>query len=37
MLAAVRGSVAGVQVAAPMGRVEVALEVLGGLMVRGER
>ncbi len=30
MLAAVRPQVAGVQVAAPMGRVEVALEVLGG-------
>ncbi|MES2123573.1 MAG: bifunctional homocysteine S-methyltransferase/methylenetetrahydrofolate reductase [Gemmatimonadota bacterium] len=30
MLAAVRGTVAGAQVAAPMGRVEVALEVLGG-------
>jgi methionine synthase I (cobalamin-dependent)/5,10-methylenetetrahydrofolate reductase len=29
MLAAVRGAVRGVQVAAPMGRVEVALEVLG--------
>lgn len=29
MLAAVRGSVHGAQVAAPMGRVEVALEVLG--------
>ncbi|MEO5799824.1 MAG: bifunctional homocysteine S-methyltransferase/methylenetetrahydrofolate reductase [Gemmatimonadales bacterium] len=29
MLAAVRGSVKGAQVAAPMGRVEVALEVLG--------
>lgn len=30
MLAALRPHVAGVQVAAPMGRVEVALEVLGG-------
>ena len=28
MLAALRGSVAGVQVAAPMGRVEVAVDVL---------
>jgi homocysteine S-methyltransferase len=29
MLAAVRGTVAGVQVSAPLGKVDVALEVLG--------